>query len=180
MKKLILCVALLAVFSVVVSAETIPDSSIFIEKTKITNKQISKLAHRKFDRHIFIKDSGKNKNLLGFLNEAYNVEDSIEDIANQKNKILNLQVASYGIAETPMGKAYHDVASCMFIDRKTGCILYRASDILCVGQWDGIESWKTDEGEMVDFSAIRKSILDRTNADTDLLKRENYSRCEKQ
>ncbi|MBP4044658.1 hypothetical protein [Chromobacterium violaceum] len=173
MKKLILLVTFLTGFSMQAGAETISNSPLFIEKVKISDKLTAKLSHRKFDNKLRIKEGRTNKDILKFLSEPYN----LENVSGDKNKILTLTVATYGILDDPdNGKSYHDVASCVFIERKNGCILYSGSINLCAGNWETSESWVTDEGAKIDFLELKKSIL----AGKDEGKRpENYARCKR-
>lgn len=179
MNTLILCIALWVGCSAVVSAANIAGSGISIENTRISSKRMEKLAHRQWDRRLFIREGGTRKRLLGFLQSTDNVVDSVAEIASQRNPILALQVSDYGIAETPDQAFYHEVTSCVFIERRTGCVLYRTSNIVCVGGWNSADTWKTDDGDSMDMAAKRQSILDRNHDDAELLRPENYNRCAK-
>ncbi|MCS3803749.1 hypothetical protein HNO92_002985 [Chromobacterium alkanivorans] len=171
MRKVILFAALLTGFNAITRAEAIPDSPLFIGKLKISDKLLARLAHRNFDNKLFIKKGQKKEDILKFLGEPYN----LEDVSGEKRKILNLTVSTYGILDDPNnGQSYHDVASCVFVERKSGCVLYSGSINLCAGHWDGEESWVTDEGGKVDFLELRNSVL----AGNDEGKNpENHARC---
>uniref|UniRef100_UPI0018EA89F5 hypothetical protein n=1 Tax=Chromobacterium sp. ASV23 TaxID=2795110 RepID=UPI0018EA89F5 len=129
---------------------------------------------------LFIKEAGRKVDLLAFLNSAYNTDDYMEEIFGQKSKIITINISTYGILEAGNAKTYHEVTSCMFIDRKTGCLINRESAEACVGEWIDGRKWKTDDGAVIDLAVKRKSILDRTTADAYLLRKENYGRCQMQ
>ncbi|MEN3029938.1 hypothetical protein [Chromobacterium amazonense] len=149
----------------------IQDSPLFISKVRISDKLLAKLAHRNFDNKLFIKDGQRKRDVLKFLGESYN----LEDVSGEKNEILNLTVSTYGILDDlSNGKSYHDVANCIFVERKNGCVIYSGSINLCAGHWDNKESWVTDEGEKIDFLELRNSV----RAGNDEGKNpENHARC---
>jgi len=135
MDKLIIISILSATFSKAIAEEFIFNSNLFIEKFKIRDKLISKYSHRKFDRRLFILEREKNEDILRFLGKPYN----LEDVSDGNASILNLTVSTYGILENPDDEiSYHDVANCVFIDKKSGCVLYTGSINLCTGNWKKI------------------------------------------
>lgn len=171
MNKLIIISILSATFSKAIAAELISGSHLFIEKFKIEDKLTSKLSHRKFDSRLFILERGKNEDILRFLGEPYN----LEDVSGGNASILNLTISTYGILEGPDNEiSYHDVTSCVFIEKKNGCVLYTGSINLCAGNWKKNKIWLTDEGVEIDFIEVRKTILSGKNEGK---RKENYFRC---
>ncbi|WP_293813761.1 hypothetical protein [uncultured Aquitalea sp.] len=177
---------LIAMFFIIVLAkaaaavELTLGGNLSIRNIKVVNKQVVRLVNRKFDRQLVIRNTGRSENILGYISKEYYTDDYLQEIINQKNEVVAINIATYGIIRQPSGEqGYHEVASCVFINMATGCIISRESAVACSGKWIGSEEWETDQGEKIDMAALKKSILKKATADAVLIRNENYSRCKK-
>lgn len=133
------------------------DRGIYFGKENL-DFRLSKLVGRNYDRKIYIDLESKKSDVLKRKFDNYNVETLPSELEAQDNEIVYVGISNYGVAESAGKKWLHHNAYCIFLDRKTGALLYQAEPQKCLGEWVDSLHWKDSLGVVIDFTEVDRSF----------------------
>ncbi|MEO9386008.1 hypothetical protein [Chromobacterium phragmitis] len=137
-------------------------------RVPVKDADVVALTNKRWDKRVYLRENGKQYDLFAAY-ENYDIETII-----RRGRYLALFLFSYGIAEDmEEGKRYHEVPHCMFVERRTGCVLGEGSQFTCDGEWVQAAVWQPRDREAWNMRALRKQVL----AGTDKEGAENRRRC---
>lgn len=103
------------------------------------------------EKYLAFKIGNNKLDVLRLALGSYTIESTCAEILSQNNSIFAAVISSYGIAISENQKWYHEETHCFFIDSKTGLILAKKDQIVCLGSWQNPKEWIADNGELIKF-----------------------------